>query len=261
MPRMFGKRAGSSVQMSMVQWIFALEIFSSGGGQEIGVGSDQCERRQRLSLDDRARFESGGELHSIVCAKTVTLSQVDGAVDHRTVDGNQSKMLVTVLKKTAQDAIALIQRDSFGRALLGRQRSGNFGKRDLRKQDCILRLRIGNLPDPRAAGFIGVALYYRASVKEVIAHALAPRWSWMISVREGPLACLRISRVSSRVTAGMILSRRAVLRGRTRPAARRISSAVWARADSQPWSAETRRSRLSVAGSWPVLRACASSRL
>jgi len=98
-------------------------------------------------------------------------------------------------------------------------------------------------------------------IKEAIAHVRGPRWSWRISPREGPPACLKIMRTSSRVTAGMILSRRVVLKERTRPAACRAPRAVRGWTGSRASRADSRSSRLSVAGSWPTLRACASSRL
>lgn len=89
--------------MGIVQRILDREVFGNGSSQKIGVGGHEGERRQGLSLGYRAGFESRGELHGIIRTKAITPSQIDSAVDNRPVYGNKRKMLVAVLKKTAQE--------------------------------------------------------------------------------------------------------------------------------------------------------------
>src|SRR5262245_37806810 len=83
-----------------------------------------------------------------------------------------------------------------------------------------------DLPDPGAAGFIGIAFHQGAGVDVIIGHNASPRWAWMTSLSDGPDACERMARTSSRVTPGIILLRRVLLSGRRRPAAARTSRAV-----------------------------------
>lgn len=71
--------------MGIVQRILQTEMFGSGSSQEIGVGGHEGKGWQGLSLRDRAGLESRGELHGIICTKTVTLSQIDSAFDNRPV--------------------------------------------------------------------------------------------------------------------------------------------------------------------------------
>jgi len=104
--------------MGIVQRILDREMFGSGSSQEIGVGGHEGKRRQGLSLGYRAGFESRGELHGIIRTKTVTLSQIDSAVDNRPVYGNKRKMLVAVLKKRLKTRLRCSRVNSRGLALL-----------------------------------------------------------------------------------------------------------------------------------------------
>ena len=87
--------------MSILQRILDREALGSGGSQEVAVGANEGERRQGLRLHYRAGVQSGGELHRIIRAQPVPLSQFDGAIDNRTFNGKKHKVVVAVLQEPA----------------------------------------------------------------------------------------------------------------------------------------------------------------
>src|SRR5262249_15952787 len=180
--------------------------------------------------------------------QAVALGEVDRTVDDRTIYWEQYKVFSTILQEATQDAVALLLGDAARRSRFCRQSRRHFGKGDFGEQDRVLRLRISNLPYPRAARFIGVALHQGAGVHVVLGHGFAPGASEMISMGEGPAVCGRMVRTSSSVTPGIILPRSVGLSARMRPVACKTSRAVRGRAASHAWSAVSSHSRPRASG-------------
>ena len=161
----------------MVQGILDRQAFGGSSRQEVVVSSDEGRGREVLGLECLARYESRSQLDSIMPAQAVALCEFDSTVDDRTINREQYKMSCTILQEATQDAVALLLGDAARRSRFCRQSRRHFGKGDFGEQDRVLRLGIGNLPCPRAARFVGVALHQGAGVNVVLGHGFAPRCS------------------------------------------------------------------------------------
>lgn len=105
-------------------------MLSGRSGKQISVGSHKDGKRQALRLHCLTGYRSRSQLNSVISAQAVMPSELNRAVNNRSIDWKQEVMFFTILQETAQDPIPLLFGDTARCPMFGRHRSSHLCERN-----------------------------------------------------------------------------------------------------------------------------------